>query len=643
LARSDEITSTEKLLNVIRQGSEKPSEEAQATAGTPLPQGSPLPQGPGPARKVHKFSTGTIMPVQRSVTVGVDIGHEYLRLVKATRTSEGKWKVLDFRSVGLAGIGPTGSPEFGAFLKSELTDFCGSAKKLQVWVIMSAAEVDVHHVRIPRVAKKEIANAVYWTVKKESPFEDKETVFDFEVQGDAVDQGIRKFSVMAYTAPLQKVEEIRRLFSRIGIGLAGISTTPFAVQNIFRTGWIPTMDETVASLFIGNDFSRIDIYSNGNLAMTRGIKAGANSMVESLMEVFNERGRQRAGIETVAMSLEQARKVLYSLSSDSAPLEETDAGYGLTKDEIFEMALPALGRLSRQIERTFEYYTMNQGETAVRMVYVSGVMNVYEPLVEYIGDQLGVRRDIWDPLGDEIGVLGSPAGAISISERTAFVPAFGIALSDNSHTPNLLFTYRDKEVAQSVTKINWAIFIIFLVSVAVSSGIFFYQRVAIDRKKMEASKLEHQLSLFSPRADKSTILQAVVKGKQFLQTSKALTDNYLGLSALNELSALTPASIRLINVKMNFGASLSGAQLSKQDGKEPPKEAGKEGQPTRKENILLEGLIFGDPKTLESSLTGYVLKLDGSPMFRQVNVLKSSVERFKNGEVMHFVIDLKVG
>ena len=100
------------------------------------------------------------------------------------------------------------------------------------------------------------------------------------MQGEIVDQGKPKYSVMVYTAPKAEIERIKTIiFDDMGINLAGITIVPFAMQNIFRSKWMPATEEIFASLFIGNNFSRIDVYNKENLVMTRGIKTGSsNSM-----------------------------------------------------------------------------------------------------------------------------------------------------------------------------------------------------------------------------------------------------------------------------------------------------------------------------------------------------------------------------
>ena len=297
----NDITSTEKLLDIIR-GKKKASQPEAVADKAPLP---------SPPKKIKLAFAGKVF-IQKSISVGVDIGHDFLRLAKTTRSSDKNWQLLDYQSIPLNRLARKGTPEFLNFLKNEITRFCGIYQKVNIWAIMSAANVNVRHIRIPKVAKNEIENFVFWSIKKETPFNENETLLDIKILEEITDQGVPKWFVMAYTAPNREIEEIKNIFSKIGLPLAGISIVPFAVQNIFRTGWMPALDGTVASLFIGNDFSRIDIYSKGTLVMTRGIKAGINSMVESLLEVLLEQTQgatDAAKEKTPVISMEQARKV----------------------------------------------------------------------------------------------------------------------------------------------------------------------------------------------------------------------------------------------------------------------------------------------------------------------------------------------
>ena len=602
--------------------------DRQKEEAPPEPSGAVKPPPPKVGR--FKIPRPGRISLQKSSTIGIDIGHDYLRLVRAAETSGGRWEILDRRRFALPPKTSRDAPEFSSFLKSSLASVCGSAKRSDLWVNMSAAKVDVRHIRIPRVPRKQIANVVYWTVKKETPFDEKETLLDFETQGEVIEQGITKLAVMVYTAPRQQIEDLKALFSRIGRPLTGISIVPFSVQNLFRTGWIPADEGTMANLFIGNDFSRIDIYSADNLVMTRGIKAGMSSMVEALVECSNER---KPSVKAPALSVEQGRKIIRSLSPDSPSLEEGDAGYGLRKEEIFEMIQPALERLTRQVERTFEHYATTMPGNRIVRVYVSGAMNVYRPIVDYVGSQLGIASAVLDPLsGQESAACLDEEDIHCISERIAFGPAMGLALSDNRHTPNLMFTYKDKEREASVIRINQAVFAAFMVSVLICAGIFIYQNHAVAQKKEILAAIEMQTAQLGPPVDQNQLLQMAAKVTQRRQLSRGYAERYLGMVLLSELAALTPASIRFTDLKISLGPVQTG-DASKQ-ARDAPK--------ARVEEVTVEGLILGERPLLETSLASYVMALEASPLFRQVTIQKNTVETYVKGEALHFILILKV-
>jgi len=626
VARLSDITSTEKLLKLIR------SKRDEA----PLPSAT---DEPAPRKRDRfRLPLPKLISLKKTCTVGIDIGHDYLRIVRATETSGGHWRIDDRRRLALPRNTPRDSHEFGAFLKAALASVSGSTKQSDLWAIMSAARVEVRHIRIPIVPKKQISNAVYWTAKKDAPFDEKDTVFDYELQGEVIDQGIRKFAVMVYTAPRREIEELKDLFSRIGHPLAGISIVPFSLQNLFRSGWITVREEAAASLFIGQDFSRIDIYAGNNLVMTRGIKAGLNSMVESLVDSFNERKQDP---ENSPLTNAQGKKVVRSLSPDSPPLQANDAGFALTKEDIFEMIRPALERLVRQVERTFEHYAVTMPGDRISRIFVSGAMNVYQPIVDYVGSQLGITSEVLDPLNElDPAPCMDTEDANCISERIAFGPALGLAFSGNDHTPNLMYTYKDKEREASITRINMAVFAVFIIAVLLCSGVFIFQSSAIAQKKKIIKGIETRMADLGPTVDRTELTKMAAKVNQRRQLSKMYAKRYLGMVLISELVELTPVDIRFIDLKINLGPVSAGAVSPPPPG-DTAKPAG-EAPKTTPEEVILEGLILGDRQLFETKLAGYVMALEASPLFRQVTIQKNIVEPFVKGEALHFILKLSV-
>ena len=74
----------------------------------------------------------------------------------------------------------------------------------ELWGTIPSARVENRYLKIPKVPQKQISNSVFWTYQKHSAFDDKETIFDYEVLGEAEEGGVKKIAVMAYTAPARR-------------------------------------------------------------------------------------------------------------------------------------------------------------------------------------------------------------------------------------------------------------------------------------------------------------------------------------------------------------------------------------------------------------------------------------------------------
>ncbi len=632
MMKSDrEINATEKLLDIIRGkkvsggfGGEKTNDVIKVK------------------RKRPSLTVFRFKPFESKVTIGVDIGYQDLLMVKIQEIADKQWKLLDYRSVPLPKAS-AGSFEFTGFIKSELNKFCGTSKRLKIWSLIPASKVDVRFIKIPKVPKKQVENAVYWTVKKEVTFEDSETILDFDVQGDINELGVQKTSVMVYTTPRSEVQAVQDLFSDAGYQLAGITIAPFAIQNLFRTGWVPVVGDVTASLYIGRDWTRIDLYSKGSLILTRGIKAGLSSMVEALIESHTEKKRRSPADRASAtetdrgLTTEQAHKLLLSLNPNAPPLTREDFGHELKEEEIFSMVLPALERLVRQVERTFA----NVGAERVGKIYIAGVIDGYRPLVDYIGDQLGIESGIMDPLSPDHPSVYDIAPPTSLSERVAFAPAVGLALSDNERTPNVTFTYKAKEKLVRTVRVNRIIMLGILFFILVGTSVFYWQVHLADQKKATYEGLRKELDRYNPRIDKNFILQIATKVKEEQRITRNYSERYLGMAVISELSALTPSHIRLLKMRTDLTPVTAPKNPEAAPRKEGDKEAGRTSR-----HLEIEGVVLGERGRLESLLSSYVLKLQSSPLFKETRVQSSNVEAYQvtrgQNEVLRFSLSIKM-
>jgi type IV pilus assembly protein PilM len=634
LAKHDEISSTERLLELIRTDSDEEFEDS----------GGPSQRRSGRLKSLFRSP----ISFQKNVTVGVDLGHDDLKLVKIKRISDQRYEMLEYARIPFDPEIPRENPQFHQFLRPTLAEFCGSAKNIDIWCTISSARVETRQFRIPKVAPRQIPNAIYWTYQREASFNETEKVFDFEILGDVQDEGPSKIDVLAYTAPVNEVSALKDTFAKAGYPLDGISIVPFAFQTLLRGRRLESPDQHIASLYIGRDWSRIDIFSGGNLMLSRGIKAGVRTMMEALRkEIESTRkglslvkspnedvGRIRAVKKKLKLDLELARHYFFGYIHGSPPLDAEGKKLSINENKIFHMIQPALERLVRQVERTIRHYALNYENTRVSKIYISSGVSPHQRILSYIGEELGMPTQVLNPFSESANFLPLVPIPDSVSEQSSFAPAMGMALADNSRTPNFLFTYKDKRKAVRNQRINRSVFTAFVLLMAVCVGISFWQGKIIGDKEAQKAQLQQRLEQYNLRVDKNLILKLVEDIRAKNRADAAVGKKYLNLAVISEVVNLTPSNVRLLSISTQLGP----LQIKKQEPKAKKKK--KEEPPPM--FLILEGIVQGNRLTLESALAGYLMELKNSPLFEQPKISKKSFKFSGNNEVLRFTAKLNL-
>ena len=635
MAKHDEISSTERLLELIRTDREEEFTDSGKAAQRPS----------GGLKSLFRSS----ISFKKNITVGVDIGYDDLKLIKIRRISDQNFEMLESALVPFNPEIPRESKKFHTFLRPTLAEFCGSAKSADIWCTISSARVETRQFRIPKVPARQIPNAIYWTYQREAAFNEKEKVFDFEILGEVQDEQSVKIDVLAYTAPVDEVITLKDTFAKAGFPLAGISIVPFAFQTLLRARRMEAPDQHVASLYIGRDWSRIDIFSGGNLMLSRGIKAGVRTMMEalrkeiessskglSLVKAPNEDvGRIRAVKKKLKLDLELAQRYFFSYIHGSPPQDAEGKKLSINENKIFGMIQPALERLIRQVERTIRHYALNYENARVSKIYISSGVSPHQRILNYIGEELGMFTEVLNPFSESGNFLAHVPIPDSVSEQSSFAPAMGMALADNSRTPNFLFTYKDKRKAVTNQRINRSAFAAFLLLMAVCVGISFWQERLIRDKDAQKVRLQQHLEGYNLRVDKNLILKLVEDIRNKNKADMEIGKKYLNLAVIGEVVNLTPSNIRLLNISTQLGP-LPSKKLQKE-----AKNKKKQAAPPPK-ILILEGIVQGNRLSLESALAGFLMELKNSPLFEQPTINKKSFEFSGNNEVLRFTAKLNL-
>lgn len=713
-------TSTERLLEIIRGDKagklrEEPGQDEGPVAAAPARGGAFL-SGRDPSRAVR---------------VGADLGPSVLTLVKLA-ADNGGFKLLGIRQVPYPSPDMAfKSPEFVSFLRASLADFCGPARGVRVWTLVSSANAELWHMRIPNVPLRQAPDAVYWAAKKEKQFDDAQFVLDFEIQGKVMDNGVEKLSVMAYAAPRNIVEERRELFAAAGYPLAGATISPIALQTLFRARWAPIAAKTWANIFVGRNWSRIDVFDRGDLVMSRAVKAGANSMAEAFRDAYNDRQEALAAAAAQAraerdaarpavadgageaapaaleldlpelvfdapagepaplppaaapalaelpvlelelesapaeapapppslpdngrsvpegeapppadftarpIDLDQARRLLHHKLL-GRPLGQDRTGADLGEAEVFALIEPAVERLVRQVERTFDHFVEVLGNDRIERLFFSGDICTNQRLLDYVEAQLGLPGQLLDPLAPDIPWLSGMEAPAAAADRLNYNLVVALALCDNSYTPNLLFTYKDKENRRRVAFQARAIYSAAGALLALLAGFYFWNSAIVRDLQADLDGYQAQLAGYAPQVDNLLLAQLAAKAAGANQGQRDLSRRFEGLAVLRELAGLTPENVRIVAVDLELGPARNGRDEARGEAAARDQTSGR--------LLVIDGFVTGGEQAFESSLASYLVRLENSPLFGPPLVHKRSEDTMSGqGRVLRFVLHVALG
>ncbi|WP_045216576.1 pilus assembly protein PilM [Desulfonatronovibrio magnus] len=561
-------------------------------------------------------------PGKGQETVAVDFSRKSVKMIRMGQ-HHGSKAVLDARVVNLDREVDVDDPAFIAAFKKALDDFV-KGRNVQLWSRVSSSKAEVWTIKVP-VVKKGLASAIYWTAKKEKSFDEKENIFDYRIAGFVKDEDVQKYLVSVYTVPRQEKVDMENIFIRAGYKLQGLTVSTFAFQNIFKHRIVPVESEGFAVLYIDNESTRIDIFEADRLRLSRLIKTGLDSMLESIAyETMRRRDAGQPANDSPDGSLEEQGPPLEEMEKASEMLLSMLCRFDEDNDDdsdCFEYIAPVLRRLALQAERTLDHYVNVLGNTPVTQVFLAGSSSGIAGMKSFIAEQLAVPVEVLDPLNPAYS-LGSSRVSLNRLDRMELALATGLSLSESLQTANLLFTAKDYEQQKTSNVVSRVTAAGCMVIVLAAVSYSWTQKLEADSLAQQADVLEAQLDGFDQILT-TDYIQGIAEELEdsSLMLREAVRKN-VPLGILSELSRVTPGSIRILNLVYN------------PDNKAREAISG---------FLTVEGIVRGDPQMFETYLSSYIRILGGSGLFSDSSIHNSYRDSlYGEGEVYRFVINVNL-
>ncbi len=329
-------------------------------------------------------------------SIGLDIGSHSIKMVELRHTPKGVF-LTNFAVKELPS--EPGADVIAEKIKELFREKNIKARKVTIGV--SGSQVAIRHISLPSMPKKELKEAVRWEARKFISFPPERAIVEFQLLGEAVEEGVKKLDLMVAVADGDLIESQLALIKGAGLEPVGVSIIPYALWHCMQT--IPPVYRihgtgrearkgVTALIDIGAKKTNISIVKDNRLQFTREIATAGNAFTEAVKEA--------ATLEGAALDFGKAEEVKKEYAIPKEEGVEGAKGHVPLQKISFVMR-PVLERLSTEIKRSFDFYKSQFKEEAEgRRIFICGGGAGLKGLKEYLADQLGTEVELLTPFKD---------------------------------------------------------------------------------------------------------------------------------------------------------------------------------------------------------------------------------------------------
>ncbi|MBC8474081.1 MAG: pilus assembly protein PilM [Candidatus Omnitrophica bacterium] len=380
---------------------------------------------------------------KKDYIVGLDIGSSSVKLAQFLKKEDG----LHLVKAGLEEIAGNDKEEsILAALKKLLRGV--SIKKSKFILSINCPKTTIKKIVAPHMPKGELRNAITLAAKNYFPFTIDDALLDFEILGEVIEKGIKKYQVLVATSPKKTVNRYLSLLAKVGIKPASFIPVQYALQKLVQEAY---REETGIRCFLdtGACHTELAIFSakggsasggkGPSLVFSRKIPSAGSDLTKEMTGVLlSDKGKTE-------LSLDEAEKIKREIGIPDAG-ESKMVHDKISTVQILSMVRIPLEHMVSEIERCFDYYREESDGGRVDSLVLFGGGALLRGIADFISEGSGIEVRLGNPLNG----LKVESGAIdrSVSGTHRLGLAIGAGLSEAKGI-NLLPTEIKEETRQT--------------------------------------------------------------------------------------------------------------------------------------------------------------------------------------------------
>lgn len=323
--------------------------------------------------------------------VGIDVGSDTLKVAELQGAYRSGFRLLRMGTApcppGVIRDGvPVAPEELGSHLRA-LLDRTGIRTDRAIMGVGGQA-VTVREVRVPPMTRQELTAAVRYEAERYLPYNIREVYMDYQVLGEATEDGRKMLDVLVVAARQDVVDHIVATADAARVQLKVLDVESFALLRSVVPGG-GQGGQTVAVVDLGAEASDILITEGTRLRFTRNIPIGGVALVTAIREAMD------VDVATARSLLEEKGEVL-----------EEGATADHTAERLHDVIAPHIGDLITEIRRSLDYYQTRSRTAVINQILLAGGLARLRHLDKAIAGELGISTVVASPF---VNVKVSPA------------------------------------------------------------------------------------------------------------------------------------------------------------------------------------------------------------------------------------------
>ena len=419
-------------------------------------------------------------------------------------------------------------------------------KKARIITLVNSPHSMLKRVVIPPMPPEELNQAIHLEAKNYFPFSVEDSLIDFEITGEVIDNGVRKNELLVAVCPNKIISERLALLAEIGLGPYQVIHPGLALANLLR---LRKFKDSIglAALDLGKQGSELIIIRNEKLVFNRKIPVSGDDFTQALTSVlFSNVGK-------IQLSYEEAERIKTQygiLQENSQELIENK----ITPVQLFSLLRSPAEKLSNEIERSFDFYREETKGSRVERLILFGGGSQLKGLDKFLGQALGLEVEVYRSL-EGIGLRegrdtqGLEPGRIALAAGAALNKAGGI---------NLVPDQIKQETQRLIEKVTLK---------AIISALITFLALYFIGMRIQATSLEKKISAVS--SELSSLKSSFGEAKDWLLLNKTISNEPYWGDALKEISNTIPAQVYLKEINVQAGVViLKGNSLAPKNSEE---------------------------------------------------------------------------